>query len=86
MNTVYSRYGKTPLTPEQLAREANAITEDKPFTPDMFEGPKSRISGDGHCWCAGNGEFELLPVYHRDVVQGKKRYMVCRKCGAYSHL
>lgn len=35
MNTVFNRNGKTPLTSEQLAREANAITENKPFTPDM---------------------------------------------------
>lgn len=86
MNKVYKPNQTVPLTAAQLAAEANAITLNKPFTPEMFEGPKSRIQGAGHCDCGGNGEFDLLPVYHADVREGQKRYMVCRKCGGYSHL
>lgn len=45
-----------------------------------------RITGY-HCDCGENkGEFDLLPVDDPSVVDGGKRYMKCRKCGAYSHL
>lgn len=86
MNKVYKDKSKTPLTPAELATAANAITKRKPFTSFDFDGPDSRIQGAGHCDCEGEGEFELLPVNHPDVVDGKKRYMICRKCGCYSHL
>lgn len=86
MNKIYDMGSNIPLAPEELAIRANALTRNKPFTPDMFEGPKSRISGYGHCNCNGDGEFELLPVYSPEVKEGEKRYMVCRKCGCYSHL
>lgn len=45
-----------------------------------------RIQGKGHCNCFGEGIFDLLPVDHPDVIDGQKRYMICRKCGCYSHL
>ena len=86
MNQVFMRGSHTPLTPEQLANAANAITERNPFFPVDFQGPSSRIQGTGHCACGGNGEFELLPPSHPDVKEGQKRYMICRKCGCYSHL
>ena len=86
MNIVFKKGSNTPLKPGELAREANAITRNKPFTPDMFMGPKSRIAGSGHCACGGNGEFELLPLYAAEVKEGHKRYMFCRKCGGFSHL
>ncbi len=87
MNQVFYASGKMPLTPEQLAKEANALYKNKTvFYPSDFRGPDSRIAGNGHCYCGGNGEFELLPLMHPDVIEGKKRYMICRKCGAVSHL
>lgn len=86
MNVVYDANGKVPLTPAELAVQANAITRNKPFKPSDFAGANSRIQGAGHCDCGGNGEFELLPVYHSDVREGQKRYMFCRKCGCWSHL
>lgn len=33
-----------------------------------------------------NGEFKLLPLSDECVVTGGKAYMVCQKCGCYSHL
>lgn len=86
MNRVYAPNGKNPLTPQEIASAANAITRNKPFLPSDFEGERSRISGTGHCACDGNGEFELLPPSHPDVKEGQKRYMFCRKCGCWSHL
>lgn len=86
MNYVFVRGGLVPLTPQQLADEANAITIRKPFAASDFEGANSRIQGDGHCYCGGNGEFELLPVGNSAVKEGQKRYMQCRKCGGWSHL
>lgn len=86
MNKVYKKGGKTPLTSQELAVAANAITRSKPFTASMFEGETSRISGSGHCACNGNGEFELLPLYDSAVQEGQKRYMICRNCGCVSHL
>lgn len=86
MNIVFKKGSPVPLKPGELAEEANAITQNKPFTVFDFMGPKSRIAGSGHCACGGHGEFELLPVSHPDVRSGQKRYMFCRKCGGYSHL
>ena len=86
MNRVFFR-GKE-LTPMDMAIAANAITRNKPFFAYDFDerNPKCRIAGAGHCDCGGNGEFELLPPGDRDVQEGKKRYMQCRKCGCWSHL
>ena len=86
MNRVF--YHGKELTPMELAIAANAITKNKPFLASDFDpkNPNNRIAGTGHCYCEGNGEFELLPVYDLDVKEGKKRYMCCRKCGGWSHL
>ena len=86
MNIVFKKGSPVPLKPGELAEEANAITQNKPFTVFDFMGPKSRIAGSGRCACGGHGEFELLPVSHPDVQSGQKRYMFCRKCGGYSNL
>ena len=85
MNVVMTVSGYL-LSPKQLADAANAITKNKPFKPSDFDGPDSRIQGTGHCNCNGNGEFVLLPIAHKDVQEGGKRYMQCRKCGGWSHL
>ena len=87
MNQVFYKGGRTPLTPEQLAKEANAIYDRKgPFQPSDYMGEHSRIASTGMCYCEGNGEFELLPLTDPAVQESKKRYMICRKCGAVEHL
>lgn len=86
MNQVFDVNGKVPLTSQEIADAANALSHNKPFTKEMFEGPSSRIQGTGHCSCSGNGEFELLSLYDSAVQEGQKRYMQCRKCGGWSHL
>ena len=87
MNQIYLMGSNMPLSPQQIAVQANVLhPKTKPFTAADFSGEKSRISGNGHCDCSGDGEFELLPASHPDVREGQKRYMICRKCGAYSHL
>lgn len=85
-NLVYEKDSNIPMTPQELADAANAITTSHPFTAADFAGPKSRIAGAGHCDCGGNGKFELLPINHPDVQEGGKRYMICRICGGVSHL
>ena len=86
MNKVFIKNTNVEMTPEMLAAAANAISGAKPFTKEMFEGPDSRIQGAGHGYCNNDCEFELLPIYDEAVREGQKRYMVCRKCGAVSHL
>lgn len=85
MNKVYLPMSNTPLTPFELAREANKLTKRSHLSSFEYMGKESRISGN-HCDCMGNGEFELLPVTDPDVIDGGKRYMRCRICGCYSHL
>lgn len=86
MIRIYSLENEIPLLPEQLADEANAITTSKPFTPEMFVGKKSRISGSGHCDCQDGGMFVLLPLDDISVQESGKRYMRCLICGGISHL
>lgn len=88
MNIIFLMGSNMPLSPQQIADQANALypVAAKPFTAIDFSGDNSRISGPGHCDCGGDGEFELLPMSNPDVREGQKRYMICRKCGAYSHL
>ena len=86
MNKIFKEGSNIPLTPTEIAAAANAITRNKPFTAEMFDGQNSRIAGNGHGYCNGNCEFVLLPLYDTAVKEGGKRYMVCRKCGASSHL
>ena len=85
MNKVYLPGSDTPLTPFELAREANAILTKNVFEAFNFFGKDSRVAGK-HCSCSGNGEFELLPIDDPDVIEGGKRYMRCRICGEWSHL
>lgn len=86
MNQVFKQGSTIPLTPQQLADEANIITGRRPFSASDFTGSNSRIQGAGHCNCDGNGEFELLSIWDPDVQASGKRYMQCRKCGGWSHL
>lgn len=71
----------------------------EPFNKEMFiphDGPVDRYRlGGYHCDCGcdedaigkpSNGEFELLPLSDPSIREGEKAYMVCTKCGAYSHL
>jgi hypothetical protein len=80
-NFVYLPNGITPLTPEQLAEEANKIERARLLPSDY---PK-RLSGV-LCGCKDGGDFELLPLDDEAVVSGQKRYMRCRNCGEFSHL
>lgn len=84
-NKVYRPGGTVPLSPVELAMEANAITKKRPFGAWDFRGADSRIAGV-LCDCPDGGEFELLPKDDPDVIEGGKRYMRCRVCGAFSHL
>lgn len=87
VNRVFYKGGTKPLTPEQLAKEANALYKGKTiFSPADFIGEGSRIAGSNMCYCDDNGEFELLPLNDPVVAEGQKRYMICRKCGAVEHL
>ena len=61
MNIVFKKGSSVPLKPGELAEEANAITQNKPFTVFDFMGPKSRIAGSGHCACGGHGVWRVLP-------------------------
>ena len=98
--TVYKPHSCTPLSPEQIAAWANTVESaigkvPRPsFTASMFVGEKSRLNGH-HCACGTEdgtsnspslGEFELLPLRSEEVLSGMKAYMVCRKCGCFSHL
>lgn len=88
MNRVFYHLTNIELTPEKLAREANQLLGKPILTAWDYDpaNPKSRIAGPGHCYCGGDGEFDLLPITHPDVQAGGKRYMECRKCGGWSHL
>ena len=73
------------------------FAKGSPYTKEMYEeheGKDYRLSGY-HCDCGYNhdlpgnptkGEFQLLPPSSEEVRDGQKAYMVCRKCGHYSHL
>lgn len=85
MNVVYSSVkSKSPMTLEELTKAFHAFTSKT----SKYFGKKydiKRLEGN-HCYCNGNGEFILLPLSDESVQSGQKRYMYCRKCGAYSHL
>jgi hypothetical protein len=81
-NQVFFAEGDTtPLTPSEIATEANAIgcgvihESAYPF----------RIKGN-LCDCKDGGEFVLFSVNHEACVESGKRYMYCRKCGCSAHL
>lgn len=70
-----------------------------PFVKEMYiphDEKENQYRLSGHlcdCGCEENlcgkpskGEFELLPLSDEAVQQGGKAYMVCQKCGGYSHL
>lgn len=98
---IYSPRGVRQFNAEECAAFANHVhqmfAKGSPYTKEMFEehdGKDYRLSGD-HCACGSNsdivgnptnGEFELLPMWSAEVQDGQKAYMVCRKCGCYSHL
>lgn len=75
MNRIYKDEQSTqPMTEQELKREVGHW-----FTMDRIEG--------SHCNCLPNtGDFTLLPADDELVLEGGKRYMVCRNCGGYSHL
>lgn len=88
-------------SPVDLANHANAVhhalgAKGNPYTPEMFtpNDKDYRLSGV-HCDCGCDekavgkptfGEFELFAPDSEDVQSGGKAYMICRKCGCYSHL
>lgn len=80
MNRVWRLGGSKPLSSEEMAAIANAVSGTKAFTAADYEGEKSRISGD-HCNCYGNGVFVL-----DNRVGSEKTYMRCIHCGGGSHL
>lgn len=97
---VYISGGRIPLSAKQLANWGNGIMtrlvgkKIEPFSEADFTGPKSRLNGF-HCICGTEdgtvnspslGEFDLLSPESSEVRDGQKAYMVCRKCGCYSHL
>lgn len=77
INQVFLPGKSVPLTSEQIAQEAGSN-----FKPSDIP---ARITGR-LCDCQDGGEFTLIPADHPDVIEGGKRYMKCRKCGAYGHL
>lgn len=89
MNKVYyNELMHNPMSAKELAEAANRILPKPVLTEWDFDSanPKNRLNGKGHCACAGDGEFVLLPENDPDVQSGGKRYMYCRKCGCWSHL
>ena len=87
MNKIFLEDGKTEITDDARALIYALGFNSNKYFGRIFPGEmKERIQGKGHCDCCGDGEFVLLPVTHPDVVEGQKRYMICRKCGGWSHL
>lgn len=89
MNKVfYNEIMTIPMSAKELAQEANAVLPKPVLTEWDYDpnNPNNRLSGSGHCNCAGDGEFVLLPGTDPDVQSSGKRYMYCRKCGCWSHL
>ena len=89
MNKVYRNQNDTEcLTASELADEANKIypAGSGRFTAEDFGGKSGREQGEGHGYCGNFCEFVLFPVDDPCVIEGKKRYMRCCKCGAISHL
>ena len=89
------------LSPVGIANHANAVHhalggKGEPYTPDMFTPiTKDYRLGGCHCDCGCDenklgkpslGEFELFAPDSEEVLSGGKAYMICRKCGCYSHL
>ena len=97
---IYSPSGRL-MNSEEIAKFANHVhqmfAKGSPYTKGMYEeheGEDYRLSGC-HCDCGyeydlpgrpTKGEFQLLPPSSKEVQDGQKVYMVCRKCGGYSHL
>lgn len=84
--------GNRPLTAKELADWANTVSCHVGGRANFTESdyPK-RLWGD-HCSCGTNqdgyskGVFTLCPLLSEVVKEGKKAYMICDKCGLYSHL
>lgn len=85
-NKVYANpYAEKPMTAKELIF-ALGFDSSKFFGKISENDMLERISGR-HCDCSENeGEFILLPLNDKVVIDGEKRYMSCRKCGGYSHL
>jgi hypothetical protein len=78
MNKVYSSKEATKeMTIEEL-KKVVGFWVDIEYIKGILE--------RNHCECKGNGEFVLLPEDDPAVVEGGKRYMVCKKCNYHSHL
>lgn len=85
MNKIFNEHGKELKTAKDLANafhNAYSVAQ-KNITNEDYD--VKRVEG-AMCNCNGNGVFDLLPLDDEAVVEGGKRYMVCRKCGYYSHL
>ena len=81
------------MTNKEIADWANEMHriaggKGNPFTKKDFP---SRLKGK-MCFCPvdekgiSTGEFKLLPFYDDAIKEGGKAYMICQKCGCYSHL
>lgn len=68
------------------SKQALTEKELQVIAGEWFGFTLDRIAGE-HCYCPNEtGEFVLLPEDDVAVIEGGKRYMVCRKCEGYSHL
>lgn len=81
MNMIFED-GKELETAEELGKAYYAIISER---VKRYPYELERITGS-MCDCNGEGIFDLLPIFDESVVEGGKRYMICRKCGMYSHL
>lgn len=74
------------LSDEEIVEEAYALTPTPKVFPSCIKSFVMNRLGGHLCDCPEGGDFDLLPVDDPAVQEGGKRYMVCRKCGLYSHL
>lgn len=81
MNRIFEN-GRELKTAKELGDAFYAILPEK-VKKHPYE--LERITGS-LCSCGGDGVFDLLPTTDEGVIEGGKRYMVCRKCRCYSHL
>lgn len=86
MNKVFNENGEDITVRGDKLVYAMGFNSEKYKNKISSDEARARIQGKGHCDCFGYGTFDLLPVNHPAVQDGLKRYMVCRKCGCWSHL
>lgn len=82
MNIIFDEKGKELKTSKELGE---AFYANYPQRCKKHPYELERIEGD-LCYCDGDGVFDLLPLTDEAVIEGGKRYMICRKCGLSSHL